>query len=88
MTSQVTNRKEEGSMSFRGCSRKLRAYTKKELEIVRAAPELLGALTIGKGCAWPGCAGGEIHRGQISLPSRPKYTKTSKKRAVSCIFGL
>ncbi len=33
---------------------KLRAYTKKELETVRAAPELLGAPTIGGGVPGPG----------------------------------
>jgi hypothetical protein len=37
--------------------RKLRAYTKKELETVRAAPELLGAPTIGGGSARPGGGG-------------------------------
>jgi hypothetical protein len=40
-------------MSCRSRSRKLRAYTKKELETVRAAPELLGARTMGGGSARP-----------------------------------
>jgi hypothetical protein len=50
MTSQATNRREGGS----GRSRKLRTYTKKELETVWAAPELLGAPTIGGGVPGPG----------------------------------
>ncbi len=39
---------------------KLRAYTYKELETVRAAPELLGAPTIGRGSARPWGGGGEV----------------------------
>jgi hypothetical protein len=39
---------------------------------VRAAPDLLGALTTGGGSARPGGGGGESHRSQISLPSRPE----------------
>jgi hypothetical protein len=39
-------------MSYRSRSQKLRAFTWKELETVRAAQELLGALTIGGGNAW------------------------------------
>jgi hypothetical protein len=50
MTSQTTNRKEVVSTSYRGCSRKLRTVTKKELEALRVAQELLGgAPTIGGG---------------------------------------
>ncbi len=37
---------------------KLRAYTWKELETVRATPELLGTPTIGGGSARPGGGGG------------------------------
>jgi hypothetical protein len=59
MTSQVTNRRERGSMSCPGRSRKLRTYTLKELESVWVAPELLGAPTIGRGSAWSGGGGGE-----------------------------
>jgi hypothetical protein len=44
---------------------------------VWAAPELLGAPTIGGGNA-QSRGGGEGHSSQISLPSRPKYTKTGK----------
>jgi hypothetical protein len=51
---------------------KLRAYTEKELETVRAAPELLGAPTIGGGMARPGGGGGEIHRSHRYLHSRTK----------------
>jgi hypothetical protein len=76
MTSQVTNRREVGSMSYRGHSRKLRAYTYKELETMRAAPELLGAPTIGRGTR---VGDGGSLRSQISLPSCPKYTKSAKK---------
>jgi hypothetical protein len=43
MTSQATNRREGVSTSCRGRSRKLHAFTEKELETVRAAQELLGA---------------------------------------------
>ncbi len=79
MTSQATNRREGGSTSCRGRSRKLQAYTQKELETVRGAPELLGAPTTGGGSTRPGGGGGESHRSQISLPSYPKYTKTENK---------
>jgi hypothetical protein len=50
MTSQATNRREGGSMSCRGCSRKLQACT----TTVRVAPELLGVPTIGGGVPSPG----------------------------------
>jgi hypothetical protein len=73
-----TNRRDGGSTSCRGHSRKLRAYTSKELETMRAAPELLGVPTMGGGSARPGGGGGESYRSQISLQSHPKYTKTSK----------
>ncbi len=55
---------------------------------MRAAPELLGAPTIGRGSAWPGGGGGGGHRSQISLPSRLKYTKTTEKRVVLRTFWL
>jgi hypothetical protein len=41
MTSQATNRREGVSMSFCGCSQKLRAFTYKELETVRAVKNCL-----------------------------------------------
>jgi hypothetical protein len=41
-------------MSCSGRSRKLPTYTYKELETVWAAPELIGALTIGGGSARAG----------------------------------
>jgi hypothetical protein len=50
---------------------------------VWAAPELLGAPTIGRGSAQSRGGGGGGCRSQISLQSRPKNTKTAKKRAVS-----
>ncbi len=53
------------------------------LETVQAALELLCVPTTGGGSAWPGGGGGESHRSQISLPSRPKYMKTAKNGRVS-----
>ncbi len=53
MTSQVTNRREGISKSCCGCSRKLCAFTQKELETVRASQELVGAQTIGGGSVRP-----------------------------------
>ncbi len=44
---------------------------------MRAAPELLAAPTTGGRSARPR-GGGESYRSQISLPSRPKCTKTAK----------
>jgi hypothetical protein len=46
---------------------------------VWATPKLLGAPTIGGGSARSRGGGGGGHRSQISLPSRPKYTKKAKK---------
>jgi hypothetical protein len=43
MTPQVTNRKEGGLTSCRGCSRQFSAFTQKELEAVREAQKLIGA---------------------------------------------
>jgi hypothetical protein len=59
-----------------------------ELETAWAAPELLGASTIGGGSAQSKGGGGGGHRSKKSLPSFPKYTKTAKKRAVSRTFWL
>jgi hypothetical protein len=55
---------------------------------VWAAPELLGAPTIGGGGgAWPGGGGGEIHRSHICIPSQPyEIAKNGEKRAVSRTF--
>jgi hypothetical protein len=88
MTSQATNRREGGSTSCPGHSRKLRAYTSKELETMRVAPELLGAPTIGGRRAQPGGGGGGGYRSQISPPSHPKYTKTAKNGWFRASFGL
>ncbi len=74
-------------MSCCGRSRKLRTYTWKELETVRAALELLGAPTMGGGSARPEDGGGESNRSQISLPSRLKYMKTEKKGRFHALFG-
>ncbi len=88
MTSQATKRREGGSTSCPGHSRKLRACTSKELETMRVAPELLGAPTIGGGEGTaPGCGGGGC-KSQISLPSHPKYTKTAKNGWFRASFGL
>jgi hypothetical protein len=54
------------------CSQQLRTYTYKELETAWAAPELLGAPTIGGGSARSRGGGEGDHRSQISLQSRPK----------------
>ncbi len=54
MTSQVTNRREGGSVSCPSRSRKLLTYTQKELETAWVAPELLGAPTIGGVVPSPG----------------------------------
>ena len=64
MTSQATNRREEGSASCPGRSRKLPTYTWKELETAWVAPELLGALTIGGGSARSRGGGGGITEGK------------------------
>ncbi len=88
MTSQATNTREGGSTSCPGRSRMLRTYTEKELETVWAAPELLGVPTIGGGSARSGGGGGGGHKSQISLPSRPKYTKTAKNGRFRARFGL
>jgi hypothetical protein len=50
---------------------------------MRAAQELLGALTIGGGSARPGGGSGGSHRSQISLPSHPECMKTAQKRLFS-----
>jgi hypothetical protein len=44
--------------------------------------------TIGGGSAWSGDGGGGGHKSQISLPSRPKYTKTEKNGQFHARFGL
>ncbi len=49
-----------------------------------AAPELLGAPTMGGVMPGPGGGGGGGHRSQISFPSCPKYTKTAKKNGQFC----
>jgi hypothetical protein len=58
MTPETTNRRGVGFMSCLGRSRKLRAFTKKELETMKASQKLLGAPTIGLGSAWAGGGGG------------------------------
>jgi hypothetical protein len=45
----ATNRRDGGVMSCCGHSRKLRVYTQKELETVKAAQNMLGALAVGGG---------------------------------------
>jgi hypothetical protein len=52
-------------MSCQGRSWKLRAFTYKELETVRAAQKLLGVPTIGGGSAQAGGGGGGSQRSQI-----------------------
>jgi hypothetical protein len=67
-------------MSCCGHSWKLRAFTKKELETMREAQELLGAPTIGE-CPGRGGGGGSQRR-QICLPSHPECVKTAPKHLV------
>jgi hypothetical protein len=55
---------------------------------MRAAPELLGAPSMGGGSARPRGGGGESYRSQISLQSRPKYTKTAKNGRFHELFSL
>jgi hypothetical protein len=45
---------------------------------VRAAPELLGAPTIGGGSARPGGGGGEIHRSQYTFTAERNSQKRQK----------
>ncbi len=87
MTSQATNRREGGSTSWPGCSGKLWTYTKKELETVWAAPELLGVPTVGGGSARSGGGGGEGHRSQISLPSCRNIQKWWKTDGFACVLA-
>jgi hypothetical protein len=61
MTSRRPIREREAIRHAAAVVGKLRAYTWKELETVRAAPELLGVPTIGRGSARPGGGGGQIH---------------------------
>ncbi len=88
MTSQVINRREGGSASCPGHSRKLKTYT----YIERARDHVGSSKTAWCADCWQGerlvqgwwWRGG--HRSQRSLPSRPKYMKTAKKWAVSRTF--
>jgi hypothetical protein len=86
MTSQVTNRREGGSTSFRGNSWKLRAFTKKELEIARADQELLDAPTTGGGSARPGGGGGGSQRRQISPPAARNVQKQCRNTRFPAII--
>ncbi len=62
--------------SCHGCSRKLLAFTLKELETMRVDQKLLGALTTGGGSAWAGGGGGGRQRSQI----RPQAARNVWKR--------
>jgi hypothetical protein len=85
MTSQATNRREAGFMSYCGHSWKLCTFTWKELETVRAAQKLLGALTIGGGIAQMVVEG---VKGVKYAPMPPRMDKNMKKRAVLHTFWL
>jgi hypothetical protein len=54
----TTNRREGDLTLCHGRSQKLHAFTEKELENVKAAQKLLGALTIGRWSAQAGGGGG------------------------------
>jgi hypothetical protein len=68
------NMREGGLTSCSSRSRKLRSFTWKELETVKAAKKLFGAPTIGGGSVWAGGGGRESQRRQIG----PQLTKTTK----------
>jgi hypothetical protein len=59
-----------------------------QLETVGAAQELLGALTICGGSAWPVGGDGGSQRSQISLPSHLECTKTKPKWPVPALIDL
>jgi hypothetical protein len=63
-------------------NRKLRAFTSKELETVKAAQKLLGARTIGVGSARAEGGGGESWRRQIN----PQPAEMHKNGAENCRF--
>ncbi len=86
MTSQATNRREGVSMSCPAIVGN--SEPEPELETARADQELLGALTIGGGNAWPGVGGGGSQRSQISLPSHLECTKTALNQLVSHTYCL
>ncbi len=62
----------------------LHAFTQKQLETERAAQELLGAPTIGRGSARPRGDGGGSQRSQINLPSHPECTKKAGFQNTFC----
>jgi hypothetical protein len=78
MTSQVTNRREGGFTSCCSCSRKLLNFTWKELETVRAAQKLLGALTISGGNARQGVEVEGV-KGVKYAPMPPEMHENGKK---------
>ncbi len=81
MTYQATNRREGVSMSCHGRSRKLHAFTDKELDVMRAAQELLGAPTIGRGSARPGGQWWSESKKSNKPSKPPKIYKNSTKTA-------
>jgi hypothetical protein len=85
MTSQATKRREGGSASCPGRSQQLWTYTSKELETAWAAPELLGAPTIGGGSARPWVGGGEVIYAFTAIRNSQKRRKNRQFRAR---FGL
>jgi hypothetical protein len=72
MTSQMTNKREAGFTSCHGYIQKLRAFTYKELETVRATQKLLG----GKGSAQ--AEGGRSQRSQIHSKPPGMYENSEK----------
>jgi hypothetical protein len=83
MTSLVTNRREGVSKSCCGRSRKLCAFTQKELETARAAQELLDAPTIGGGSARPQGGGGGVKEVKKAFQAARNVQKLRQKRLVS-----
>jgi hypothetical protein len=80
MASQKTNSREVGFTSCRGRSQKLRAFTEKELETVRAAKKLLSVPTFGRGSARAGVKYAPMLLG--------KYENSKKTRRFHALFGL
>ncbi len=75
-------------MSCHGCSRKLCAFTQKELQTVLVAQKLLGAPTVGGGSAQAGGGGGGSQRSQICPHATPNIRKRRKNRRFPALFWL
>ncbi len=79
MTPQATNRRKKGLTSCRGHSRKLHAFTWKELETVSVDQKLFGALTIGGGQRSPHVGRNTQKWCQKGAVSRTYWLKNHRK---------